>query len=288
MGKYVFDKVIVIGSGKIAFLCAKYCMNNFGVKAELFETSLKRSSFLKKSCDSSNIDYYCLEKNQIEKKILDDEERLLILSIYNPYIIPSSLINKENVMMINLHHGLLPYRSGRYAEAWSIYEQDEYSGITWHILTEAVDKGDILIQKKQKLSDTITSILLLNKLNVLAYSAFCEIIDSIMYGSYKAFPQKKTDNSSFHFSTDSPNGGILDVNWVGKKISAFLRAYDYRIGSPFSTPCLFYEGKKYQWKKYRIVCISNVDENVFIDNDTMKIRKKDADIFLFGLKEVSE
>lgn len=58
---------------KNSFLCTKHYMNNLFVRAEPFETIMKRSSFLKKSCNSSNIDYYCLEKNRIEKKILNDE-----------------------------------------------------------------------------------------------------------------------------------------------------------------------------------------------------------------------
>ena len=286
MGRYLFDKVSVIGSGKIAFLCADYCMNKFNIRTELFETSLKQSSFLKKNCDSAHIDYYCIDKDSLEKKLLEQKARQLILSVFNPYILSSSLINKDNVMMINLHHGLLPYHMGRYAEAWAIYEQDEYSGITWHILTEAVDKGDILIQKKIRLTDNLTSVMLLNKLNNLAYSAFCEIVDSIMDGSYKTFPQKKIQKHTFHFSTDSPNNGILDIKWEGRKISAFLRAYDYRVNSPFCEPYLFHDGKKYQWNKYRIVSIQNAVEKIIIKNDIITIKKKDIDIILSGIREV--
>ena len=53
----------------------------------------------------------------------------------------------DNKLIINYHNSLLPKHPGRFAEAWSIFEEDKKSGITWHLVVPEVDKGKIILQK---------------------------------------------------------------------------------------------------------------------------------------------
>jgi methionyl-tRNA formyltransferase len=47
---------------------------------------------------------------------------------------------------INYHDGLLPRYQGVAATAWSIYERAGSSGFTFHVMTEEVDRGPVLLQ----------------------------------------------------------------------------------------------------------------------------------------------
>jgi len=47
---------------------------------------------------------------------------------------------------VNFHDGLLPLYQGVAATAWSIYEGASRSGFTFHVMTEDVDRGPVLLQ----------------------------------------------------------------------------------------------------------------------------------------------
>jgi len=47
---------------------------------------------------------------------------------------------------INFHDGLLPQYQGVAATAWSIYERATRSGFSFHLMTEEVDRGPVLLQ----------------------------------------------------------------------------------------------------------------------------------------------
>lgn len=121
----------------------------------------------------------------------NEENTTLLLSVYNPVIIPDRILNKNNIKAINLHHSLLPYHPGMYSEAWAIFEQDKYSGITRHLMTSEIDAGEIIIQKKVPIDAKTTSYNLLYNLNEVAYEAFEEVVEDIMYNSLKVVLQKK-------------------------------------------------------------------------------------------------
>lgn len=284
--KTIYDKVIAIGLGKLAFQCAEYISNLYKINVELYDVNDQPSVYLRRNCCNTNIKYYCVSKNEVIKHLEEYDEEILILSIYNPYILPKTVLDKSNIFALNLHHALLPKHPGRYAEAWAIYEQDEFAGITWHILTNKVDSGNIISQKKIKINDATTSVSLLYDMNNSAYSAFIEFIESVMNGDVKSTPQIKECGVRFHFAKDKPNNGFLDIEWSGDKISAFLRAYDYFVESPFGMPKVIYESNIYIWKRYTITRSNNINVNTEIYNDSLIIRKMKMTIILNGLKKV--
>lgn len=286
--KTIYDKVIVIGLGKLAFQCAEYISNLYKINVELYDANDKPSTYLRKNCCNTNINYYCVSKNEMIKNLEEYEEEILILSVYNPYILPKTVLDKSNIFALNLHHALLPNHPGRYAEAWAIYEQNEFAGITWHILTNKVDSGNIISQKKIKINEDTTSVSLLHDMNDIAYNAFVEFIESVMNGDVKSTPQIKEGRVRFHFTKDKPNNGFLDLEWLGDKISAFLRAYDYFVASPFGIPRVIYESNIYIWKRYTITRSNDINVNTEIYNDSLIIRKPKMTIKLNGLKKVVE
>jgi len=138
----------------------------------VYDTNPKKSIVLERQIQGEDITYLHLEKKILFETLANTQEKTLLVSAINSYLIPEKVLDNKNIIAINCHHALLPRHPGRNAEAWAIFEQDDETGITWHFITPDVDAGQILIQKKIQLDDRITSFKLLKYQNNLAYQSF--------------------------------------------------------------------------------------------------------------------
>ena len=97
-------------------------------------------------------------------------------------ILSSTFCNRWRHKIINVHPSLLPKYSG--GKDMNIHEQvikngDKESGCTIHFVTEELDKGPILIQKKCKVNTNETPETLKVKVQELEGIAFIEAINQI-------------------------------------------------------------------------------------------------------------
>ena len=97
-------------------------------------------------------------------------------------ILSSSFCKRWRHKIINVHPSLLPKYSG--GMDMNIHEQvikngDKESGCTIHFVTEKLDKGPILIQKKCKVNTNETPETLKVKIQELEGNAFVEAINQI-------------------------------------------------------------------------------------------------------------
>lgn len=120
-----------------------------------------------------------------------DSELTLTLKKYNVEfilligfmrILSSSFCKRWRHKIINVHPSLLPKYSG--GMDMNIHEQvikngDKESGCTIHFVTEKLDKGPILIQKKCKVNTNETPETLKIKVQELEGNAFVEAINQI-------------------------------------------------------------------------------------------------------------
>ena len=106
----------------------------------------------------------------------------LILLIGFMRILSSNFCKRWRHKIINVHPSLLPKYSG--GKDMNIHEQviengDKESGCTIHFVTEELDKGPILIQKKCKVNTNETPETLKVKVQELEGNAFVEAINQI-------------------------------------------------------------------------------------------------------------
>ena len=71
-----------------------------------------------------------------------------IISCHFQRIIPGILLEKAKVAAINLHPSLLPKYRGLTPHHWALYNGDEFTAITVHIMDEQIDNGEIVLQEK--------------------------------------------------------------------------------------------------------------------------------------------
>ncbi len=250
-----FEKCIVIGSGQFAYNCAKYLYDIFQLDG-VFEYGNYVQSRLEVLCSKNNLKYIKLsEKSECDilmEEIVESRERVLIISASNIYIFPAFITECSFVRIINYHPALLSKHLGRNTEAWSIYNQDQVAGVTWHEVTSEIDHGAIIAERDIVLDESMTSLKLMIKQYQIGFELFKLFIGRVMEN------EMVTNNSvecygKMHYSYEKPNGGLLDLSWNESRVSAFLRSMDYGKLNVMGKPYVVEEDIKYSWDSYRIL-----------------------------------
>ena len=78
-------------------------------------------------------------------------------------ILSKNFIKNFNGKIINIHPSLLPKYKGLNTHHKAITNKDKFAGCTVHYVTEKLDSGKIIMQKKVKIADKDTSISLAKK-----------------------------------------------------------------------------------------------------------------------------
>ena len=223
--KYHYSKMIVLGSGKLAYQCAAAGKSRLD-SVEVLEYKVTESTVLQKLCEKAGLFYRCCDKEELRKQLMEETEKALVVSAGNTYLIPGAVIGKNNLTIVNWHNALLPHHRGRNAEAWSIYQGDAVTGITWHRLTEGVDAGEIIAQEEIPIDDEVTALKLFQKQCDLGIRVFENILDDLLMDQCRFRRQDAMAEEQLHFSYEIPNDGELDTAWSYRQISCFLRAMD--------------------------------------------------------------
>ena len=221
-----FDRVIILGSGDLPYNCAGICMEYMG-NVEVVEIKISDGSFLEKKCQSAGIRYIALTKIEITEYLSNVKEKTLMISASSTYLVPADIIARPEFTIINWHNALLPAHRGRNAECWAIYEGDSVTGITWHILTNEIDGGDIIAKEIIPITDDMTSLVLFKKQVEKGTECFSKIAAMLFTTGITTEKQPVATDIKMHYSKDVPNDGFLDPNWDYEKISRFLRSMDY-------------------------------------------------------------
>ena len=130
------------------------------------------------------------------------------------YIISPVLINHPKLGAINLHYSLLPEYRGVYPVNWAIIEGRKNTGVTYHLVNEKIDDGQIVCQKEISISlgDTARSLQL--RLDDLAYELFDEMVDRLRHGSLQPdiFVNHTKTQESYKSRSDFIDSNELDLN----------------------------------------------------------------------------
>ena len=176
------------------------------------------------------------QENQIdilETDILNDESVKKIDSL-NPdflvvedygLILPTSILEIPKYAPLNIHHSLLPKYRGPSPAPAAILSGDKETGVTIIQMTEIVDAGDMLAQKKYDLRKNETTETLLTTLNKMGGELIIGVIEDYLKGKENPIPQD--DKQSTHTSRLTKQDGFIDIaNPPDKeKLDRMIRAY---------------------------------------------------------------
>jgi methionyl-tRNA formyltransferase len=205
-------------------------------------------------CRSHGVPYHLMtERHALSGFLQSVTVPTLVVSAYNAFLFPESVLEKDNLAVVNFHNSLLPRHRGRNAPTWTIYEMDRLTGVTWHQIGDRIDTGTILWQETIDVPQDITAIALTLQTLEAGATAFCKLLPSLLEGVHPDCPLPAEQSESFHRSTDLPNGGVLDLGWCPAKAYAFLRAMDYGKLDTLPLPRVRLLGDEMVVKSYRFL-----------------------------------
>ncbi|MBX3008337.1 MAG: hypothetical protein KF816_09955 [Melioribacteraceae bacterium] len=120
-------------------------------------------------------------KTPNNEHFLDELRQLNIDIIINQSqnILKSELLSIPKIGVINRHNALLPRNRGRLTPFWVLFKGEKETGVSIHFVTEELDAGDIIVQKRFTIenSDNFNSIV--KKNYELAPVALLEALDKL-------------------------------------------------------------------------------------------------------------
>jgi len=139
-------------------------------------------------------------KNAKDKSFLEQLRALKPDVIINQsqLFLKKELLDIPLIGTLNRHNALLPKNRGRLTPFWVLFKEEKETGVSIHFVTEALDAGDIVIQKKYMVSlkDNFNS--LVKKNYEIAPLAMLEALDKLEKGKKDYLPN---DENSATYNT---------------------------------------------------------------------------------------
>jgi amino acid adenylation domain-containing protein len=228
----------LIGEGTLLIRCAEIIVQQGHQIIGIFSPD----KVISKWANEKNISYFQASKNLGE--LLIEESCDYLFSIVNHEILPQEILSLPRQQAINYHDALLPKYAGVNATSWALINQEQQHGITWHIMSELVDAGDILKQVKIEIEPEETALTLNTKCYEAAIASFAELIDELASNTVKATKQNLEERTYFPLTQQPDAGGILSFNRCAYELDALVRGLDFgNYNNPLSTAKLILKSK---------------------------------------------
>jgi len=137
-------------------------------------------------------------------------------------IIKKEIINLPKIAFINCHPSLLPTHRGSNPYASTIKNGETKSGITFHLMSEGIDTGEILLQKEVPISIEDTGGSLRNKCAFLAKNSVSKLLDKLE--NAELIPRKQDESKSSYFPRLNPNEAKISWKKPAIEIHNNIRA----------------------------------------------------------------
>jgi methionyl-tRNA formyltransferase len=113
---------------------------------------------------------------------------LIVVAAYGR-ILPRNVLDLPPLGCINVHASLLPKYRGAAPVQWAIARGESETGVTIMQMNEAMDEGDILLQRSTPIGDSETGAELGERLSRLGAEALAEALAALARGELKPVPQ---------------------------------------------------------------------------------------------------
>ncbi|WP_370229779.1 MupA/Atu3671 family FMN-dependent luciferase-like monooxygenase, partial [Cognatishimia sp.] len=165
-----------------------------------------------------------------------------LLSVANLQIIPDGLLKLAGGA-VNFHDGPLPDYAGLNAPVWARMQGERTHGITWHLIENGVDEGDILVQSTFDIADDDTALTLNTKCFEAAMTSFPDVIAALEAGAKPRRAQDLAGRRYFGASQRPKAAGRIDFDNSADEVVAFVRALDHGdYWNPLTLPKLSIAG----------------------------------------------
>ena len=150
-----------------------------------------------------------------------------LFSIANLTVLSDEILSLASRGAVNFHDGPLPCYAGLNATSWALIHRKSHHGITWHLMTHLVDRGDIIKQQLFPISNTDTAFTLNARCYEAALRCFQEMVDELSAGDLKCMPQNPHGGNYVGRCKRPPLASIIDWSQSAEDIDALFRGLDF-------------------------------------------------------------
>lgn len=162
---------------------------------------------------------------------------IIIVSGYSKRI-PRNVIESARVAIINIHQSLLPAYRGRHPLNWAIINGESFAGVTIHHISERFDEGNIILQKRVKISAKDNIMDLHWRTVEKGRNLLKNFFQRAKAGNLNGF--KQDPHASTYFPPRAPGDGKIDWAKSAENICNLVRALTY----PYPGAYFYFRRKK--------------------------------------------
>lgn len=156
-----------------------------------------------------------------------------LFSAVNFQKLPDSLLVSARCHAVNYHDGPLPRYAGMHATTWALINDEAEHAVTWHLMTQRTDAGDILSQVPVVIDPDETALSLNAKCYEAAVAGFRSMLQDMEAGTLTPRPQNPRERSYFGRYQRPEAGCTLRFDLPADRLHALLRALDF---GPYPNP----------------------------------------------------
>lgn len=170
----------------------------------------------------------------------------VLFSIINSQVLKRDVLSIPRLASINYHDSPLPAYAGLNATSWAIINGEVEHGVSWHIIEEGIDSGDIVASARLPIREIDTAQLLNLRCTKTALELFPGLVDDMLNGTLRRTPQT-TVNASYFGLYDRPfAAGCLQWEQHADRLACLGRGLLFgNVDNPLCLPKFMYQGKCY-------------------------------------------
>jgi len=219
-------RIVFIGVVEFSRHCLYETLKNGGNVVAVLTLSKELAKFHSDYADLCDVAaQYGIPVYKIDKRISHSEIVELIRSLKPDVIFVfgwSQIISKDILSIpplgcIGSHPTLLPRNRGRHPLVWTLVEGLEESGLTFFYLDEGVDSGDILWQKRFRITLEDDARSLYEKVKELASEAIQEFLPQLEQGIAPRTPQDHSQATYWRKRTEKDG----EIDWGSPTIKIY-------------------------------------------------------------------
>ena len=218
--KYAFA-----GDRKISLNILQFLISKGYKPSALFISDKNKSTHDEELIRLSGLDSKFIFRGNEFKNSLDLLKTLeldYIFGIHFPYIISKEFLEIPKIGFLNLHPAYLPFNKGWHTPSWAIIDGTIY-GATLHFMSEQLDCGDIIHQKKLIIQPEDTANTLYKKVLKLEEEVFYEAFDDWVRLKPKTIKQTSIGTSHSKKDLKDIQEIKLDEKYSGEYFIDLLR-----------------------------------------------------------------
>ncbi|WP_137110706.1 MupA/Atu3671 family FMN-dependent luciferase-like monooxygenase [Rhodobacter sp. SY28-1] len=167
-----------------------------------------------------------------------------LLSVANLSLVPAPVLALARQGGVNFHDGPLPGYAGLNAPVWALLNGEKTHAVTWHLMTQGIDEGEVLATRAFEIEADDTAFTLNARCFTAALDSFADVMAAVEAGGHPRQPQGQGPRKIWMRADRPAAAARLDFTQPAEAVARQVRALDHGgYRNPLSVPKIEVEGQ---------------------------------------------